>query len=96
MLHRWVKEYESGKLGEVSQGYAVTLVLPLVKIPRSTYYYFKSEKVIEKTASEGRPAPGYSYQTNGTKVSDEQIQELSLPFYAHTSETCYVSARTGS
>ncbi|MDT2264865.1 IS3 family transposase [Paenibacillus larvae] len=30
---------------------------------------------MKKIASEGRSAPGYSYQANGTKVPDEQIQE---------------------
>ncbi|MDT2288453.1 hypothetical protein P7H17_23730 [Paenibacillus larvae] len=30
---------------------------------------------MKKTVSEGRSAPGYSYQANGTKVPDEQIQE---------------------
>lgn len=57
-------------------------MLRLVKIPRSTYYYIKNEKVIEKTVSEGRPAPGYSYQQNGTKVSDEQIQEWLMKLIA--------------
>ncbi|ETK28065.1 IS3 family transposase [Paenibacillus larvae] len=50
-------------------------MLRLVKVPRSTYYYMKNKKVMKKTVSEGRPAPGYSYQANGTKVPDEQIQE---------------------
>lgn len=50
-------------------------MLRLVKIPRSTYYYHTYGRVIEKTVSEGRQAPGYSYKINGTKVSDEQIQE---------------------
>ncbi|MDT2255997.1 hypothetical protein P7H25_10610 [Paenibacillus larvae] len=45
------------------------------EVPRSTYYYMKNKKVMKKTVSEGRPAQRYSYQANGTKVPDEQIQE---------------------
>ncbi|MCY9502896.1 IS3 family transposase [Paenibacillus larvae] len=51
-------------------------MLRLVKVPRSTYYYMKNKKVMKKTVSEGRPAPGYSYQANGTKVPDEHQEWL--------------------
>jgi putative transposase len=50
-------------------------VLRLVKIPRSSYYYHKNGKVAQKRGSEGRQAPGYSYQENGVCVADEQIEE---------------------
>ncbi|SFF45034.1 putative transposase [Paenibacillus algorifonticola] len=46
-----------------------------MSIPRSSYYYDKNGKVAKKTVSEGRPAPGYSYQESGVHVADEQIEE---------------------
>ncbi|MDY0404823.1 hypothetical protein P5G51_004875 [Virgibacillus sp. 179-BFC.A HS] len=36
------------------------MVLKIVNVPRSTYYYQKNYRVEEKQVSEGRPAPGYS------------------------------------
>ena len=50
-------------------------MLKILGIPRSTYYYQKNGRVEEKPVSEGRPAPGYSIQEDGKKVSDEQIKE---------------------
>ena len=46
-------------------------------VPRSTYYYHKKQenRVAEKHVSEGREIPGYSVQTNGKKVSDDQIKD---------------------
>jgi len=41
------------------------LVLKIVNIPRSTYYYRKNYRVEEKKVSEGRPAPGYSINEDG-------------------------------
>jgi hypothetical protein len=43
------------------------MVLKIIGIPRSTYYYQKNGRVKEKQVSEGRPAPGYSIQENGKK-----------------------------
>lgn len=51
------------------------MVLKILGVPRSTYYYQKNGRVEEKRVSEGRPAPGYSIQEDGKKVSDEQIKE---------------------
>ncbi|MGG4147581.1 IS3 family transposase [Paenibacillus algorifonticola] len=59
----------------IEKGYAIRLVLRLVSIPRSSYYYDKNGKVAKKTVSEGRSAPGYSYQESGVHVADEQIEE---------------------
>lgn len=59
----------------IEQGYGITLVLRLVKIPRSSYYYHKNGKVAQKKVCEGRPAPGYSYQESGVRIADEQIEE---------------------
>lgn len=57
-------------------------MLRLVKIPRSSYYYHKNGKVAQKTVSEGRPAPGYSYQDSGERVADEQIEEWLMELIA--------------
>lgn len=54
------------------------MVLKIVDIPHSTYYYRKHYRVDEKKVSEGRPAPGYSIKEDGEKVSDEQIKEFLL------------------
>lgn len=54
------------------------MVLKILGIPRSTYYYQKNGRVEEKQVSEGRPAPGYSIQEDGKKISDEQIKEWLL------------------
>jgi len=53
-----------------------------VKIPRSSYYYHKNGKAVPKTVSEGRPAPGYSYQERGVRVADEQIEEWLMELIA--------------
>ncbi|MDR4329684.1 IS3 family transposase [Bacillus pseudomycoides] len=47
--------------------------------PPSTYYYPKKE---EKIVSEGRPVPGYSYDQQGKKIPDEQIQEWLMELIA--------------
>ncbi|MBP1155395.1 hypothetical protein ACVLD2_000693 [Paenibacillus sp. PvR052] len=57
-------------------------MLRLVKIPRSSYYYHKFSRVAEKTVSEGRPAPGYSLQQDGSKVADAQIEEWLMELVA--------------
>ncbi|MDY0404652.1 IS3 family transposase [Virgibacillus sp. 179-BFC.A HS] len=62
----------------IQKGYAIKLVLKLVNVPRSTYYYQKNYRVEEKQVSEGRPAPGYSINEDGKKVSDEQLKEFLL------------------
>jgi len=62
----------------INKGYSVSVVLRIIGIPRSTYYYQKNYRVEEKKVSEGRPAPGYSIKEDGKKVSDEQIKEFLL------------------
>ena len=56
--------------------------MKILGIPHSTYYHRKSYRVEEKKVSEGRPAPGYSTDQNGKKVSDEQIKEFLLELIA--------------
>ncbi|MFD2672226.1 IS3 family transposase [Marinicrinis sediminis] len=58
-------------------------MLRIVGVSRSTYYYQKHYRVEEKTVSEGRPAPGFSLQADGTKISDEQIKEWLLQLMEH-------------
>ena len=53
-------------------------MLKILHISRSTYYYRKFYRVEKKQVSGGRPAPGYSYNKNGKKISDEQIKEMIL------------------
>lgn len=36
----------------------------------------------QKKVSEGRPAPGYSYQESGVRIVDEQFEELLLELIA--------------
>ncbi|MGV3467371.1 MAG: IS3 family transposase [Heyndrickxia sp.] len=62
----------------INKGYSISLVLRIIGLPRSTYYYQKNYRVEEKKVSEGRPAPGYSITEDGKKVSDEQIKEWLL------------------
>ncbi|MGO4549360.1 transposase [Paenibacillus sp. 2TAB23] len=58
----------------IDLGYTITLVLRLVKIPRSSYYYHKYNKVAVKTVSEGRQIPGFSLQRDGAKVPDSKFK----------------------
>lgn len=58
------------------------MVLKIVNISRSTYYYRKNYRVEEKKVSEGRPAPGYSINEDGKKIPDEQIKEFLLELIA--------------
>lgn len=44
-------------------------------VARSSYYYQTRYAVEEKQVSEGRPAPGYSYNQNHFRIPDEQIKE---------------------
>jgi len=45
-------------------------------LSRSTYYYNMTKTKVVKQENGGRPAPGYSYDNKGTKVSDGQINEF--------------------
>ncbi|MFD1360825.1 IS3 family transposase [Lentibacillus salinarum] len=65
-----------------SEGLYDSLILKIVDIPHSTYYYRKHYRVEEKKVSEGRPAPDYSTDEDGEKVPDEQIKEFLLELIA--------------
>lgn len=61
-------------------GHSVKLVLSIVKVNKSTYYYQIKNKVKVKNHNGGRPIPGYSYTKNGDKVLDNQIKMWLLQF----------------
>jgi putative transposase len=51
------------------------LVLRILKLNPSTYYYISSREGDEKNENGGRPVPGYAYTIDGKKVCDMQIKE---------------------
>jgi putative transposase len=51
------------------------LVLKIVGLNPSTYYYAIDRTDEEKVENGGRPIPGYSYNTEGKKICDMQIKE---------------------
>lgn len=59
----------------ISQGYCAVLVLKIVKLGKSTYYYNIANRNKVKKKSVGKPAPGYSFNLSGDKICDEQIKE---------------------
>jgi putative transposase len=59
-------------------GYRVSIVLRIVGVSRSTYYYWLQPSKTKETHDSkpvGRPIPGYCFTKQGKKVSDEQIKE---------------------
>lgn len=56
-------------------GYHATLVLRIVGVSRTTYYYQQSHEPQPHTTAGGRPIPGYSLTKEQCKISDEQIKE---------------------
>jgi putative transposase len=58
----------------IKKGYKVTLVVRIVGISRSCYYY-RTRYRKKRTGSGGRPLPGYSRSKYGHLISDEQIKE---------------------
>jgi len=51
------------------------LILNVVGLASATYYYHKGAKKAEKRSPPGRSRPDYSYDINGEKVPDVQIEE---------------------
>jgi putative transposase len=52
-------------------------VLDICQVARSTWYYHnKEKKEINFKSKQGRPRPGYSYDSDGTIISDEEIVEV--------------------
>lgn len=62
----------------INKGYKAVMILDFVGLSQSTYYNnIKREKSKSNTSNNpnGRPIPGYSYNLEGKKISDEQIKE---------------------
>ena len=53
----------------------MSLVLRIVGVSRSTYYFRETHEPKPRVYRGGRPIPGYSLTDDGKKVSDEQIKE---------------------
>ncbi|AZB41708.1 IS3 family transposase [Bacillus sp. FJAT-42376] len=58
----------------VEAGFAVTRVINIVGISKSTYYYQQANPIPAKRVAGGRPIPGFSLNSKGKRVSDEQIK----------------------
>lgn len=64
IAHKWIK-----------LGHKAILVLKIVHLPKSPYY-FKQKDVIKRSyANVGRKVPGYSFTFDGRKISDITIQK---------------------
>ncbi|ULO10230.1 IS3 family transposase [Paenibacillus sp. 19GGS1-52] len=66
----------------IDKGHSISLVLRVLEVERSTYYAHVKETAQNPIQRVGRPAPGYSYTTTGTRVSDEEICEWLMEFLA--------------
>ncbi|QRF23186.1 IS3 family transposase [Alicyclobacillus sp. TC] len=64
IAHKWI-----------TAGYSVTIVLRIVGVSRSTYYYQQTHEPQPRTTAGGRPVTEYTYTQDGSKVSDEQAKE---------------------
>jgi len=51
------------------------LVLRILKLNPSTFYYINGREGEEKSENGGRPVPGYAYTYDGQKICDMQIKE---------------------
>ena len=52
-----------------------TEIFIILDLNPSTYYHRIANKGLERAYGGGRPVPGYSFDTNGQKVFDGQIEE---------------------
>ncbi|MGN9136240.1 hypothetical protein ACTNDG_12615, partial [Clostridium sp. HCP1S3_B4] len=61
----------------ITAGYCISLVLKIVKLGRSTYYYNINYKVKDedKVKPAGRKPIGYSLTKNNKKVCDDEIKD---------------------
>ncbi|MGC6583618.1 IS3 family transposase [Paenibacillus sp. Dod16] len=68
----------------MGQGHAISSVLRVLNVERSTYYAHvnRSQQGKENIHRAGRPAPGLSYTQGGKPISDEQICEWIMEFLA--------------
>ncbi|WP_035512764.1 IS3 family transposase [Halalkalibacillus halophilus] len=66
-----------------TEGFAVSRLLKILELPRSTYYRSKSASVEKETLKRGRPVPGFSKTFDGTIVPDAFIEDLLMEFAEH-------------
>ena len=62
----------------IEEGYNKTLVLKIVGLQRSTYYYNISNTKTIKTKPKGGKPKGYCIDKNNNKICDEKTKELIL------------------
>lgn len=76
----------------IEDGYKVSLVLRIVGLPKSTYYYFKNKNSEDRRKyNAGAKPKGYSYNYEGKRVADSEIKDL-LRKYQEGRE-CYYGYR---
>lgn len=59
----------------INRGYRATLVLRIVGVSRSSYYHRISHKDFAHHVGGGRPIPGYSYDSHGRRICNEQVKK---------------------
>ena len=75
----------------IDKGNKPSLVLKIVGLPKSTYYYYRAKErapKVEKTNKAGAKPKGYSFNMKNEKVSDDEIKVL-LKAYDETRECAY-------
>ena len=79
----------------ITSNYPVTTVLKICSISSSTYYYNPIEQNIGRSL--GRPASSFTYKTDGSKHSNDQvladiIELLNTEFvdYGYAKTTCHL------
>ena len=75
----------------IDKGNKPSLVLKIVGLPKSTYYYYKAKECapkVKKTNRAGAKPKGYSFNIKNEKVSDDEIKVL-LKGYDETRECAY-------
>lgn len=60
----------------IRHGYPVRLVLRIVDVSPSTYYWRRKHQLKGPARQGGRPLPGYVYTRQGDKISDEGVKDL--------------------
>lgn len=60
----------------IQKGYPIRLVLRIVGLSHSTYYWRRNNALKGPARQGGRPLPGYVYTRDGRRVSDEAVKDL--------------------
>ncbi|HZJ83314.1 MAG TPA: IS3 family transposase [Clostridia bacterium] len=59
----------------IDQGFSATDIFRILGLNPSTYYHRMANGSLQRAYGGGRPVPGYSFNTDGEKVFDGQIEE---------------------